>query len=185
MQIIDNSQRYGIVTRFLHWGAAGLLVALAVLGWIADDLPNNGRGGLMGLHISLGVGFFGLVGARIFWRLWQGWPDFRDAGPRLMQKLGRWMHLALLGVMVALSVSGWMIVSAAGHDSAFFGYFSLPAVLPDSDFLEDAAEEVHEFLVSLLLILAGLHIAAALKHRFVDHDNVLARMIGYSKSRTD
>ncbi len=178
MKIRDHDSGYGLVSKCLHWAAAGLLVALAALGWAADDLPKTGQSGLMGLHMSLGIGFLGIVSARILWRLWQGWPDFQEREAFLIEKIGRLVHLVLLGLMVLIPLSGWMIVSAAGHDLTFFGLIALPPISPVSHFLEEGAEEVHEVLVTVILFLAGLHVLAALKHRFIDRDGVLQRMTG-------
>jgi len=177
-QITDNGQRYGFVTRALHWGSAGLLAALAVLGWVSEDLPKAVQADLMGAHISLGIGFLVLVGARIAWRVWQGWPEFHETGSRLLQRMARWMHLALFGFMILLPVTGWVIVSAAGQDASFFGLFSLPQMVPESHFIEDGAEEVHETLVSVMLFLVGVHVLAVFKHKYFDRDRVVNRMIG-------
>lgn len=176
-QITDNDQRYGLVTRVLHWGVAGSLVALVVLGWVSEDLPKSQQSSLMELHISLGIGFLALVVARIGWRVWRGWPKFRETGSRLIQRLGRWTHLAMLGLMVLLPVTGLMIVSSAGQDSSFFGLFTLPPVSPESRFLQEGVEEVHEVLVNTVLFLIGLHVLAALKHKYFDRDGVTERMV--------
>lgn len=176
-QITDNDQRYGFVSRALHWATAGLFVALVAMGWIDDDMPKPGEFNLMTVHISLGVAFLVLVGARIAWRLFQGWPEFRETGSRIIQRLSRWAHLALFGLMLALPVTGWAIVSAAGYDASFFGMTSLPDLLPVSHGLEDAAEEVHEVLVNVMLLLVGVHVLAALKHKYFDRDGVFSRML--------
>lgn len=175
-QMTDNDQRYGSISRALHWATAGLFVALVALGWIEDDLPKQGGFNLMTVHISLGVAFLALVGTRIVWRLYQGWPTFKETGSRLMQRMARWAHLGLFALMLALPLTGWAIVSAAGYDASFFGLASLPDLLPVSHGLEDAAEEAHEVLVNLMLFLVGMHVLAALKHKYLDRDGVFERM---------
>jgi cytochrome b561 len=43
--------------------------------------------------------------------------------------------------------------------------------------LEQTAERLHFALVWIMMTLVALHVGAALKHHFVDRDDVLARMI--------
>ena len=46
--------------------------------------------------------------------------------------------------------------------------------------LHEVLEEVHEFLAFTILALVSLHVAGALKHRFIDKDpdaDVLKRML--------
>ena len=43
---------------------------------------------------------------------------------------------------------------------------------------EDVAGLVHEYLAWALVIFAGVHALAALKHHFIDRDRTLLRMFG-------
>jgi cytochrome b561 len=49
-------------------------------------------------------------------------------------------------------------------------------VAPD-EALKEVMKERHEMLFDILLAVAVVHVAAALKHHFVDRDNVLRRML--------
>jgi cytochrome b561 len=46
-----------------------------------------------------------------------------------------------------------------------------------SESLEEILHEVHEALATGLLVLAGIHVLAALKHQFVDRDGLMSRML--------
>ena len=42
--------------------------------------------------------------------------------------------------------------------------------------LEETAGEVHEVLAWVTIVLVALHVAASLKHHFIDHSSILKRM---------
>ena len=54
---------------------------------------------------------------------------------------------------------------------------TLPDFVAPNQGLKETFETAHEFLVNVLFALAGLHIAAALKHQFLDRDGLLLRML--------
>jgi cytochrome b561 len=52
----------------------------------------------------------------------------------------------------------------------------LPDLVGKNKELGDLLKEVHEMLNFGLLLLVGAHIAGALKHHFIEHDDTLRRM---------
>jgi cytochrome b561 len=80
-------------------------------------------------------------------------------------------------LLFALPLTGWMTSSSDGHPVSWFGLFHLPDLVMPSESLEDILHEVHEALATGLLVLAGVHVLAALKHQFVDRDGLMARML--------
>jgi cytochrome b561 len=64
---------------------------------------------------------------------------------------------------------------------SFFGLFDIPQLLAGGALGEEQLEEVHEILFNVLFGLALLHVAAALKHHFFDHDGVLRSMLPWRK----
>jgi len=75
-------------------------------------------------------------------------------------------------------LSGYLISTADGRPISVFGWFEVPALLTSIPNQEDVAGLVHEYLAWGLVILAGLHGLAALKHHFIDRDPTLLRMFG-------
>ena len=67
--------------------------------------------------------------------------------------------------------------SAANRPASWFGLLQLPDFIAPNEGLKETFETAHEFLVNVLFALAGLHIAAALKHQFLDRDGLLLRML--------
>ncbi|KTC84848.1 cytochrome b [Legionella brunensis] len=79
--------------------------------------------------------------------------------------------------MFTLPITGWLITSAAGLSASFFGLFTLPSLIIPNEELRAIFEEIHEWLAYGLIALLALHTAAALKHHFINRDDILRRMI--------
>lgn len=172
-----SSHRYDPMAQVLHWATAVAIVAAFILIQMADGLPKGQeRAYLMGLHKSTGVVVFALVVLRLVWRQVSP-PPAPPAMPAWMALASRYGHVALYVLMLAVPLVGMVMSWSAGRPIAVFGLFTLPDLLPPSPALKDGAEEVHEVLGNLIMVVAGLHAAAALGHRYVLKDGVLQRML--------
>jgi cytochrome b561 len=74
-------------------------------------------------------------------------------------------------------ISGWLMSSAKGFKTVLFGVLPLPDLIGKDKELGKILEVVHQSLNYILLALVVLHIAALIKHRFIDRDDVLTRML--------
>jgi len=166
-------QRYGGVSQFLHWLTALLVFALLGMGKLAHI--HAGEGPLFGIHTALGLTVLVLTLFRLGWRLTHAVPPL-PPGPAWQRGLARVTHLAFYLLLVLVPVSGWLMTSAEGEALSWFGLFDVPR-LPVGKAQAEAFEEVHELQGNVLLALAGLHVLAALKHHFMDRDQVLRRML--------
>ena len=172
-----SKNRYDLVAQALHWGTALAIIAAFILIQVLEGMPKGQeRSFLMGIHKSLGVTALALVLLRAGWRRISP-PPVAPAMPGWMETASRWAHVALYALMVLVPVVGMVMSWSAGRPIAVFGLFTLPDLLPPSPVVKNAAEEVHEVLGNLILILAGLHAGAALFHQYVLKDGVLARML--------
>jgi cytochrome b561 len=86
-------------------------------------------------------------------------------------------HVVLYGLMIVIPVSGWLMSSAKGVPTVWFGVLPLPDLLEKDKELGHLLREVHEVLNFVLLFLLAGHAAAALKHHWVDKDDILKRML--------
>jgi cytochrome b561 len=77
----------------------------------------------------------------------------------------------------AVPLAGWAYSSAAGFPIVWFGQLPLPDLLAVDKELAELIKPLHKLLALALVALAGLHIAAALKHQLADRDGLLARML--------
>jgi cytochrome b561 len=180
MQWRNSPSRYGLVSILMHW-----LVALAVFGlfglgyWMVGlDYYSSWYKTAPDLHKSIGLLLFAVMLLRLLWR-WLSPP------PSALPNHGRMTRLAstlghgflYLGLLV-LMLSGYLISTADGRPIEVFGLFSVPATLTAIPNQEDVAGLVHEYLAWALVIFAGIHALAALKHHFIDRDRTLVRMFG-------
>ena len=97
--------------------------------------------------------------------------------PAWQEKVHKLTLLLMLVLTVAIPLGGWLMSSAAGRPVVMFGLWQLPDLIGVNKDLAGQIKTVHETAAWALLVLVGLHMAAALKHYFIDKDSVLARMI--------
>ena len=193
MPAMNQTARYGSVSQLLHWTTALLVLILLVTGKAGlVDVDHPGSASFM-WHGSLGVLVFALVAARFLWRLASAPPEFPSTMTRLGRIAARTMHVSVYALLIALPLSGWLAASSEGSAVNFFNVATLPRwdragpaeVRPAAvsqtqgaaEAGEDFAEEVHELLGDALIVLVSLHLIAALKHQFIDHDGLMRRML--------
>ena len=85
-------------------------------------------------------------------------------------------HYLLYALMLVVPATGYIVSTSAGAGVSVFGLFEVPAVLPKSVPLRDAAISVHYYFAYAGVGLIALHVAGALKHHFIDRDDTLRRM---------
>lgn len=180
MQWRNSPARYGLVSISLHWLAALAVFGLFALGYWMVGLGyyDPWRQEAPDLHKSIGLVLFALMLLRVLWRLANPSPAplaSHGAMTRLASKLGHGLlYLGLFGVMI----SGYLISTADGRGIDVFGLFTVPATLTGIPDQEDVAGDIHRILAWSLVIFAGIHGLAALKHHFIDRDSTLLRMFG-------
>jgi cytochrome b561 len=85
--------------------------------------------------------------------------------------------------MLAIPLSGWLMSSAKGFQTVWFGVLPLPDLIGKDAEWGKTLKEVHETLNLLLLVLVTSHVGAALKHHLFDRDDVLTRMAPWLRGR--
>ncbi len=180
MQWRNSSTNYGLVSILLHWLVAIAMAGLFALGYWMVGLTyySSWYRTAPDIHKSAGLLLLALMVVRVIWR-------FVSDGPAPLQSHGRMTRLATkvghgvlyIGLFV-LMISGYLISTADGRPIGVFGWFEVPALFTSIPKQEDIAGLVHEYLAWGLLIFAGLHALAALKHHFIDRDPTLKRMFG-------
>lgn len=180
MQLRNSTSRYGLVSIALHWGIALVVFGLFALGlWMVGlDYYSPWRKDAPDLHKSIGLTLFALMLLRLSWRIVSPPPPSpANHGPvtRLGARLGHGLlYLGLFAVMI----SGYLISTADGVGIPVFGLFEVPALISSIPDQADVAGVVHFYVAWALVIFAGIHALAALKHHFFDRDATLARMLG-------
>lgn len=174
----EPRNRYSVVSLVLHWviAVAVLTQVLLVTAHEATEGPISRE--FINLHKSVGLTILVLTLARIGWRLANPAIALPAEMPRWQKLLARATHVLFYVALIAMPLTGWLASSAGGRDIVWFGLFDWP-LLPVSGG-RDAARgfmEIHGLVVKGLYVLIALHVLGALKHQFINRDNVLHRMI--------
>jgi cytochrome b561 len=173
----NSAVRYGAVAQTLHWVVVGLLIVQVTLGKIADELPLGlEKLAILARHKSFGITILGLAVIRLAWR-WIDRPPPLPPMPRWQHFAAQLNHWALYALLFAMPLTGWMMSSASNYPVSWFGLVQLPDFVAPDRSLKEQLEDTHEVLAKFLIALALLHVAAALKHQFVDRDGLLWRML--------
>ena len=174
--------RYTRTAVTLHWAIALLIFAAFPLGVYMHELPlSPDKLRLYSYHKWIGVSIFLLAVLRVTWRSTHRPPPLPAAMPRWEKLAASTVHYLLDGRILAVPLSGWLMSSAKGVQTVWFGVLPLPDLLAKNKELGDLLKEVHESLNFAMLGLVLAHIGAAFKHHFIEHDEVLARMIPFLK----
>lgn len=174
------NQHYTSTAKLLHWGMAVVIAGLITLGFVMTDMPlSPEKLQYYSWHKWAGVSVFMLVWLRLGWRVLNPPPPYPSAMSPLMQRLAHAGHAALYALMVIIPVSGWLLSSAKGVQTVWFGVLPLPDLLEKNKELGHLLHEVHESLNYLLLVLLAGHVAAAFKHHWLDRDDIFKRMLPF------
>ncbi len=186
----NNTTHYGTLAMSFHWLVAIFFLGNLGLGLYMSNLeisdPNLFP--LYQLHKSFGICIFGVVLFRLAWRL-------IDPPPPLPEEMVWWekaaaslTHLGLYVILVAMPLTGWVIVSASpiAIPTLVFDMVPVPHIGfistdPDKDQWLAVGEWGHWLLAWSAAAAVFLHVAAALNHHFVVKDNVLRRMLPWGR----
>lgn len=170
--------RYTRTAIALHWAIALLIFTAFPLGVYMHELPlSPDKLRLYSYHKWIGVSIFLLAVLRVTWRFTHRPPPLPETMPRWEKLAASTVHYLLYALILAVPLSGWLMSSAKGVQTVWFGVLPLPDLLGKNKELGDLLKEVHEILNFTLLGLVLAHIGAALKHQFIERDGILARMI--------
>jgi cytochrome b561 len=173
-------ERWSLSVRFLHWlGAAAILFMLA-FGFVMVNLIDDPgrRFDLYQAHKSLGLLILILMIARIGLRLAHAAPTPIATIPLWQRRAAASAHVLLYALTIALIIAGYAMVSASPLPLPValpFG-FKAPNLLAPDFALSERFKQVHHVLAAILALCVALHVAAALKHQFIDRNGTLRRM---------
>lgn len=172
--VLDHYTRGAV---WLHWIVAALVLVNLVIGLLHDSLLEGVRGAIP-FHMAIGLCVLVLTVARVAWRLVYRPPPPPAKSAAWERAVAGLAHGAFYLLLLALPITGWMLVSRKPVGVAFswLGVFDVPA-LPISRAASGAAHSAHGLLGYAMVGLIVLHVCAALRHHFVLRDGTLTRMI--------
>ena len=164
----------------LHWAAGAVILGLIALGWVMvhGGLDSAATFGLYQQHKSWGFVALALTAGRLAARFAGSSPQ-APASARWERGLAASTQAALYVLTICAILSGWLVVSASPLPvpTRFFGLFVIPNIARPGPALFAAAELAHRLAGWAIAALVALHVAGALKHHFLDGDDVLKRML--------
>ena len=175
---VDSSTSYDGVMRAIHWTTLALVAGAFAAVWIADPaLVGPYVRPVIQVHRSLGLTVAALTIFRLAWRWRARIPPLPGDLPMVQKIAARAAEGVLYVLLVAQPVIGLLYTNAYGLRVNLYFLGELPALIGRDRPLAAQLGNVHFFLGYSLLVLIGLHSAAALFHHFIRRDDVLNAML--------
>lgn len=173
----NTSEQWGWVAKTLHWATALGVIGLVIVGlWMDEMRVSPQKVKVFALHKSVGVTVLALVLLRIVWRFVDKRPPYPAGMPKWQRGVSEISHGLLYVLLLTQTLSGWIYNSASNFALQWFGWFQLPRLSGPDPELKHLMGDIHESGWIVLAVLLAVHVAAALKHHFIDRDSTLARM---------
>ena len=194
----QTPSRYTKTAIVLHWLIAIFIALMFVLGWFMAELPKEApkqmaydlfdlgvytwqaaeeispRTFYFNLHKSLGLTVLALIVLRILWRITHTPPAALSSYKAIEKKVATATHHSLYLLMLAVPVTGLTMAINSKYGVKWFGIDVIAGL--DNKPMRDFFECTHEFVGIVLLVLIGIHLLGALKHKFIDKDDTMSRM---------
>jgi cytochrome b561 len=181
MTFRNTTTTWGTLSRTLHW----LIVAMIIVQWTIAERAES-QAGLVKLqslywHKALGMTVLMLAVVRLLWRLVNSTPELASVTKSWERALAKFSHLALYALMFAIPITGWLMSSARNFPVSWFKLFTFPDLISPDKARYEFFHDLHPLLFKTLVVVAALHVAGALKHHFIDRNDVLKRMLPFGR----
>ena len=178
----SQATQYSLASALLHWVMAAFIVAGFGLGVTLSAMPlSPTKFRYIAWHKWIGITVLGLLALRLLSRLLTRAPALPKTMSSLMRRLASATHLTLYGLMFAVPLTGWAMSSAYGISVVYLKFFRLPELLVPNPALAGQLRLVHARLAWTMAAAVLGHIAAALKHHFLDRDGLLSRLAVFGR----
>ncbi|EOS9873056.1 cytochrome b [Vibrio parahaemolyticus] len=172
---------YNLPARVMHWLSALCIIGLFAVGlWMVDlSYYSEWYRTAPHYHRSVGILLAILIVVRIVWKHVTASPKVE--GSRFEVVAAKAAHVVMYLLLLTIFVSGYLISTSDGRGIEVFNWFTVPGAGELFSGQSDIAGEIHFYAAWAVILIAGLHAVAALKHHFIDKDNTLRKMLGASK----
>ena len=182
MAVYNSAKEWGSVSKALHWSLFVLVLAQIAMGILIYSLDNDVQEdfnlllAIWPYHEGIGLTVLPVALAAFVWRLRNVRPD-PVLMPHWQQVVSRATHESIYVLMILLPLVGMVRTQAYGFPITYFGLFQFPKFMEKSDSILEITTQMHRGMAVVLTCLLVLHIAAALKHHYIDKDVTLVRML--------
>ena len=175
MSLKNTTNYYGFISRLLHGIVMITVIAMLVYGTIMVNIKASHW--VVNLHKLTGIGILILGILFLCWSLINTKPCYPKKMCCMEKCLASFIRYFLYILLLAMPLSGW-IMATAHHKLPVLFEIPLPfPFMPTNAAVLELMPAAHLYLAWALFAVLILHICGALKHHFVDKDNVLKRML--------
>lgn len=165
---LDSKSNFSSIAKFMHWGFV-LLFIYGLLKQI-DELNQLEDKALLQFEVIFATVFVLLLLIRFIYMKTTQKSSLPDSTPKSQLLAARVVHYGMYACLALIPLTGLLI------GLLFWLGF-------EDGFLINAVVEVHEFSVSVIYWLIGLHILAAIFHR-LKNDGVWSSMVPFLKEKS-
>ena len=180
MRVGNELNQFTASAKAFHWATLLLLLASFGIGLTMVDLPLGPRKlQVYSWHKWVGVTIFLVTLLRLGWRWANPAPPLPASMPGWQRVGARLSHAGLYSLLLIMPISGWVMSSALGIPTVYFGLVPLPDLVSPDRALGEALIQLHHMLGLTLAILIGVHAGAAVYHHFILKDDIVRRMLPF------
>jgi len=181
MPFRNTTHAWGSLSKAFHW----LIVLLIINQWViaerAEELKGLAKLDALAWHKSFGMTVLMLAVLRLAWRLMNPTPELATETKPWERLLAKISHVLLYALIFAMPLTGWMMSSAKNYPVSWFKLFQFPDLVAPAEQTFHRMHDLHHLLFNVLVGVALLHVAGALKHHFIDRNDVLKRMLPFGR----
>jgi cytochrome b561 len=168
-------RQFAVFSRLLHWTMAAMVLTMLCIGvGMVVSLADYHL--LVSIHRPLGIAILVLVVIRFGNRLLNRPPPFPATMSRMERLAATASELTMYGLMFALPLVGWGMLSAARYPIVLYGSLHLPYILPHNPMLYAVLRKTHTILAYFFFLTFLAHFGAILFHTLIVRDGMLKRM---------
>jgi cytochrome b561 len=171
--------QFGLTAKWLHWLVAFLMLSVLGAAWSFAFVVPEDRAGAIPVHVSLGLVVVFLTLVRLAWRRVSPPPGQPPGTPGWMTGGAKIGHFLLYALILVQGVLGIWMAALSPVDIRVFNGFNVSELAPASAGSLVYLRQIHFAVACLLTATIVGHVAGALWHHFVRHDDVLLRMIPF------
>ena len=175
---LQDHAHYKSGAKWLHWLIAFMVIGLLGVGLYMTDMrvsPQKIK--LYMTHKSVGLTVLMLMLLRVAYRFKNPPPALPEGIPGWQKAASHISHGLLYLLLLAMPISGWLMNGASGFPMKYFGLVRVPDLLARNQENLALFKAAHFYIAWTLIAVIAVHVLAALKHHFIDRDNVLRRML--------
>ncbi len=176
---VATRPKYDKVAMGLHWLIAALMIFMLFFGEELMEAEEGGDTLAPSLHVSIGIAILVLSILRLVWRLMNPPPAYPASMAPWEQMTSKAMVLIFYVLLICIPLTGWLAMPKfLSEEPAMAGITAFGALpLPAAPGLGLPMKGIHELGSNLSIALVALHVLAALKHHFINRDDILRRML--------